>query len=484
MNLKHQSLSIFALLLLVMGQLLPQIDFSIVNVSLDVMGQTLVTDETGLMLIVAVYALSFATLIATGGRLGERYGRKRLFMLGIVGFCVASAVCGLATNIITMLAGRLLQGVFAALLMPQILATIHATLAGERHSRAVGLYTAIAGLSVAIGQVLGGWLVSADLFGLSWRVAFFVNIPVCLLILAVGYFIIPETRAAHKPEMDLAGITLFALLLLCLLLPVTLGERWPTLWCLLLGLFPIGCGLWGIEKRKEIRGQQPLFPPSLFKTPMVMSGFMAEATVTFTYPGYLFVTALCLQTELHFTPLQSGNSFIALGIMFFVGSLLSRPITQRIGHYWSFVLGVVLSFLGFLLTLGLFWLFGSTLQVWHLVSATGLVGIGNALMLTSAFRIALSHVGKQHASEASSALITVQQACFALGTAFFGAIYAVMLSHGYLVAMATTTGLLCTWLFIIGTLIFFQSPKLSSVQSNGSTKITADVGTGFMPSDT
>ncbi|ELR64412.1 Major facilitator superfamily [Photobacterium marinum] len=459
MTATHKPLSSFGLLLLVAGQLLPQIDFSIVNVALDVMGDTLNTNETGLVLIVALYGLSFATLIATGGRLGDRYGRKRLFMLGVVGFCIASVVCGLATDIIPMLIGRLLQGICGALLMPQILATIHATLKGERHSRAVGIYTSVAGLSVVIGQLLGGWLVSADLFGLSWRIAFFVNIPVCLLILGLGFFIIPETRSENQPHMDTSGITLFALFLLCLLLPIAMGEHWPQLWWLLLGLLPTGVGLWTVEKRKENAGEQPLFPLSLFKTPSVITGFIGEAAVTFTYPGYLFVTALCLQSKLHFNPLQSGNTFMALGIMFFVGSLLSKPMSQRLGNHRSYVVGTGLSFLGFVVTITLFWSFKSTLHVWSLIVATGLVGLGNAMMLTSAFRIALSQVGKHHASEASSALITVQQGCFAIGTAFSGAIYAAMLSHGYLVAIATSIGVLSALLLVIGVVLFCKRPQ-------------------------
>ncbi|ENM5772504.1 MFS transporter, partial [Vibrio mimicus] len=168
-------LPLLGILLLVIGQILPQVDFSIVNVALDVIGRTLSTDETGLVLIVALYGLSFAALIATGGKLGDRYGRKRFFMVGILGFCIASAVCGIATHIVIMLVGRTLQGLCAALLLPQILATIHATLEGERHRYALGVYTSIAGLSVVMGQVVGGWLVSANLWDLGWRVAFFIN---------------------------------------------------------------------------------------------------------------------------------------------------------------------------------------------------------------------------------------------------------------------------------------------------------------------
>lgn len=139
------ALSPLGLGILVTGQLLTQLDFSIVNVALDRIGTTLATDATGLVLVVACYGVSFATLIGAGGRLGDRYGRKRLFLIGAAGFCLASLLCGQATGLLPMLAGRLLQGVFGALLMPQILATIHASLHGPRHSSAVGIYTAVPG---------------------------------------------------------------------------------------------------------------------------------------------------------------------------------------------------------------------------------------------------------------------------------------------------------------------------------------------------
>ncbi|SHH94049.1 Multidrug resistance protein stp [Vibrio aerogenes CECT 7868] len=459
MTAQNQSLSPFALLLLVAGQLLPQIDFSIVNVALDVMGSALQTHESGLVLIVALYALSFATLIATGARLGDRYGRKRIFMLGIIGFGITSAICGFATSITAMLAGRLLQGVFGALMMPQILATIHATLTGERHSRAVGIYTAVAGLSVAFGQMLGGWLVSANIAGLGWRLAFFINIPVCVLILAFGSMVIPETKADHQPHMDISGSALLALSLLCLLIPVAMGQHWPYLWLLLPGLFPAIYWLWKTETRKEAANAQPLLPPSLFKTPLLLIGLTGEIAVTLTYSGYIFITAFCLQSQIHFTPMQSGNTFIALGLSFFAGSLLSKPISQRLGHFINFNVGCVMTFAGFILTIGLFRLFGQNLQAYDFLLATALIGFGNALMITAAFRIALTHVTQRHAGETSSLIVTLQQGCFALGTAAVGAMYSATLSQGYQAAITSATGGLCVVLLLIGVYIFTRRPR-------------------------
>lgn len=451
------TLSSPGLFALVIGQLLTQLDFSIVNVALDRIGISLGTNATGLVLVVACYGLSFATLLGTGGRLGDRFGRKRLFLLGVVGFCVVSMVCGLATTLLQMLIGRLLQGIFGALLMPQILATIHATLHGQRHSRAVGIYTAVAGLSVVLGQVLGGWLVSTDLFGLGWRLGFFVNLPVCVLVFCLGLAFIPDTRGTGTPNTDALGMALFALLLLCLLLPVSLGSDWPMTRWFVVGMPPIGIAFWRVETRLEAKGGKPLLPPSLLGAPMALTGFFAEAAVTFCYSGYLFVTAFCLQSALSFSPQQSGDSFIGLGMMFFIGSLISKRLGERVGDRHGFALGAGLTVTGILTTAGLIHALGLSLSVGLVATASGLVGFGNAFMLTSAYRIALSHIEQRHAGEASVALTTVQQGCFAIGTASAGAVYAGLLpSADYAMAMIYSAVWLCILPVAAGGLVIWK----------------------------
>lgn len=243
-------------------------------------------------------------------------------------------------------------------------------------------------------------------------------------------------------------MTLFALFLLCLLLPVALGTDWPALRWLALGLPPAGIALWQVEARREAQGGRPLLPPSLLRTPMVATGFLAETAVTFCYAGYLFITALCLQSAVGFSPLRSGDGFCGLGAMFFLGSLVSKPLGERFGNYRLFALGAGLSAAGLLATLWALHAFGSSLSVVHIVTASSLAGLGNAFMLTSAYRIALARVEKHHAGEASVALTTVQQGCFALGTAFAGTIYADLLPSGYVLAYAGSALSLCLLLAI------------------------------------
>ena len=292
---------------------------------------------------------------------------------------------------------------------------------------------------MAIGQILGGWLVSADLFGLGWRFGFFINLPICLLLLALMAFILPETRAAHVPSFDVPGMLLFCVFLLCLLLPVALGARWHALRWMVLGLAPVAYTLWRTENDFEARGIRPLLPPSFFRTPMVMTGLMAEAAVTFGYSGFLFVTALCLQSAIGFDPLQSGNSFCSLGVMFFFGSLLGKHVKNS----RAFLLGSLSTILGLI---GCGWSIvthGIDLRVHQILFWIGMTGLGNALMVTSALRLTLLNVSPQLAGEASATFSTVQQGCFALGTALAGALYSVFSNLGFRTAFAATLGVFC-----------------------------------------
>ncbi|KJG36196.1 arabinose transporter permease [Photobacterium angustum] len=450
MKSTDNSLSTFGLVLLVAGQLLPQIDSSIVNVALDHIGHSLHTNDIGLILIVAVYGLSYAASIAIGGRLGERYGKKRLFLIGVIGFGFASIVCGFAYSLSSMLLGRLMQGLFGALLIPQILAIIHSSLCGERHSRAVGIYTSIGGLSFVLGQSLGGWLVSANLFDMGWRLTFFINIPVCIFVFFFGLRAIPESQTVETPQMDIDGIAIFTLLLSFILVPVSVGSNWPALWWLLIAVIPLGWTLYKLEVRKERLGQQPVFPPSLFKTPNFIVGASYLIGIAMTFPGYIFVTALTLQSKLDFTPLQSGNTFISMGLTFFFGSILSKRMSAKINNHRYYLIGIAFILVGFITTTSVMYWQGSHLQVWDLVIATGLVGFGNSCLVSSAFRTALENVKQRQASEASSVLNTVQQGCIPISAAIAGTIYTSSNGYGDVFAMSYALASLSVILLMVG----------------------------------
>uniref|UniRef100_UPI003FA3529D MFS transporter n=1 Tax=Streptomyces luteogriseus TaxID=68233 RepID=UPI003FA3529D len=246
---------------------LPLVDFFIVNVALPTIGTDLAAGESVLELVVAGYGVSYAVLLVLGGRLGDLFGRRRLFLVGMAAFGLTSLACGLAPGAWSLVAARVAQGASAAAMLPQVLATIQATTTGPRRAKAMGLYGATAGLAMVAGQILGGVLVAADIAGTGWRSVFLVNVPVVLAGLVPAFRVVPETRSPRPEPVDVPGTFLLAASLLTLLVPLTEGRAagWPLWTWLSLAAFPlVTAAFFAVERRADREGRTPLVPPSLF----------------------------------------------------------------------------------------------------------------------------------------------------------------------------------------------------------------------------
>ncbi|VFS22051.1 major facilitator superfamily transporter [Enterobacter cancerogenus] len=304
------------LILLLTGQMLPLIDTSITNVALDSITHSLHATATELELIVALYGVAFAVCLALGSKLGDNLGRRRLFMWGVASFGLASLLCGMAGNIEQLLAARIVQGAGAALIVPQILATLHVTLKGPAHAKAISLFGGIGGIAFIVGQMGGGWLVSADIAGLGWRNAFFINVPICLVVLALSRRYVPETRRESPSRIDWAGTALLAMILCCLLFPMALGPQWHWSWPLkaaLIAIIPLAWLMVLNARKKERDDAHPLIPPRLMQLASIRFGVLIAMLFFSVWSGFMFCMALTMQTGLGMAPWQSGNSFIALG---------------------------------------------------------------------------------------------------------------------------------------------------------------------------
>jgi MFS family permease len=415
------------LYVLLSGQLLSMIDFSIVNVALNAIAQTFHASETSLELLVAVYGVAFAVCLAMGGRLGDNFGRRRIFNLGVALFGLASLLCGVSTSIWMLLLARILQGIGAALTVPQVLATIHVSLQGHAHSRAIGVYGAIGGLAFIIGQVLGGFLISSDIAGMGWRSVFLINLPICVGVLAFSHRCIPETRRAQAAHVDMPGTGLLALLILCLLLPLSVGPALHWSWPCLLGLLltaPLLVLLLRTETRMEQLGRHPLLPPALIRLSSVRLGLQIAVLFFASWGGFMFVLARTLQAGAGLSPIQSGEALIALGLSYFISSMLSAHVARRIGTVPTLLVGCAIQLpglIGLIVSLGWVWPHPSIV---NLIPSTILMGLGQALIVSSFFRIGLADVPTSEAGAGSALLSTVQQAALGLGPALLGAIFA------------------------------------------------------------
>ncbi|MFD4653995.1 MFS transporter [Kitasatospora sp. NPDC058444] len=258
------------LALVLCGQFMAVLDVSIVNVAVPTIRTDLGASGAALQLVIAGYTISYAVLLITGARLGARYGYSRLFQLGLAAFTAASLACGLAPATGWLIAFRLFQGAGSALMVPQVMSLLQHTLTGAARIRALGLYSAVLAGGMALGQVLGGVLVSADLFGSGWRPVFLVNLPIGVVLLAAGARLLTRLPGDATRGFDLPGLVVLGMALGLLVVPLVLGHElgWPVWGWAMIAAAVLLFGLFvAVERRTARRGGQPLISGRVLRAP-------------------------------------------------------------------------------------------------------------------------------------------------------------------------------------------------------------------------
>ncbi|MEV7803288.1 MFS transporter [Microbispora sp. NPDC088329] len=420
-----------ALPVILVGTFMTILDFFIVNVAIPSAQAELRATDAQIQFVVAGYGMAYASGLITGGRLGDLYGRRRVFAIGLAGFTVASALCGLATGPVMLVAARVLQGVAAALMFPQVLSVITVTYTGGDRPRAFAGYGAALGLATVGGQVLGGLLIAADVLGLGWRACFLVNLPVGVVTLLL-LRLVPESRSETARGLDLAGVALVVPALLLLLVPLVEGrqEGWPGWTFASLAASAMMFALFAVQQLRLSRaGGTPLVEPSLFRSRSFLAGL---ATVLAVYGGmasFMLVIALYVQDGLGRSPLGAGLVFLPMGVAFFATSANAARFTRLLGRR-TLTTGAVLIVAGegclALVTrdAGA----GVNLPLYEGLMAVAGAGIGmvGAPLLSQA----LSGVGSGSAGSAAGVLSTVQQMAGALGVAVIGIVFFGVLGGG------------------------------------------------------
>jgi EmrB/QacA subfamily drug resistance transporter len=429
----------YGVFILLAGAFLPIMDFFITNVALPSIDASLHASASSLELVIAGYGVAYAALLVLGGRLGDRYGRHRIFLGALVGFIAASLSCGIAPTVEVLIGARIVQGATAALLVPQVLATFHHTLEGERKARAVALYGATSGIAAVVGQLVGGLLVSADIAGTSWRPIFLVNVPIGVVVLLVAARIVPDTRSHQPVSVDLPGTVLFAATLTALLVPLTEGHSlgWPWwTWGMFAVAVVLGAVTFVVEKRAEQRGETPLLPPSLLRLPSMSRGLLMVLAFSIGFGAFMFVFALTVQNGLHQDALHGGLAILPMALLFFAGSLLAPRLISRFGKAaMSAGAAVQLAGLALLVTV--------VVQNWPHVTLSAmavplaLAGAGQSMLFAGLFRSVLADVPTHLAGIGSGVLITLQQSGLALGVAALGTLYLALEPHDVPRAFAT-----------------------------------------------
>ncbi len=418
-------LSALGLLTLLLGAALPMIDFFIVNVALPTIDRDLKAGPALLEMVAAGYGVAYAVLLVLGGRLGDLVGRRRMFLAGTALFALTSLACGLAPDAWALVAARVAQGAASAMMLPQVLATIQATTAGTRRGRALGLYGATGGIAAVLGQVVGGWLVAADLAGSGWRAIFLVNVPVAAAAIVLSLRSVPETRSPAPARVDPAGTLLLAATLLALLVPLMEGHAvgWPLwTWLLLAAAPPLAAAFWWAERSGERAGRDPLLPPSLLANHAMRSGLAVALPFFAGFGGFMFVMAVALQQGLGLGPVRAGTALAPMAVSYFVASLVAPRLVTRYGRRVVTV-GLWVQGTGVLAVAGTVAAGWPHLGPLSLAPAMVVQGFGQGMALSTLFRIVLSEVPPERAGVGGGALVTTQQSSLALGVATLGTLF-------------------------------------------------------------
>jgi MFS family permease len=320
-----------ALAILLTGAFLPPLDFFIVNVALPSIRGDLHASAASLQLVMSGYAVAYAVLLILGGRLGDLYGRRRVFLVGLASFAAASALCGFAWSPNALVAGRLVQGVAAAVLAPQALASIHHLFPPTEKPKALGLFGFMLGSASIVGQILAGILIDGS--SLGWRAVFLVNLPVTALAIPAALFFLPESRGGKDSRLDAGGALLLLAALSALVVPLIEGRElgWPLWSFALLGLSPLlGLAFWRYEHRLVARGGNPLVHPHAFREPGLLRGLTATL-VFYSMASFFLIFPMYEEFGLGYGARAAGLAFLPFGAGFLAGSQFARFAAARLG---------------------------------------------------------------------------------------------------------------------------------------------------------
>lgn len=405
------------------------VDFFVLNLALPEVQKDLGASYAQLELAIALYGLGNAVFVVTGGRLGDAYGRRRVFLVGMIAFVLASVLVAIAPSAWFLLGARFLQGIAAAVLFPQVLALVTVLFPDHERPRAFAFFGLTVATASVVGQLLGGMLLHADLFGLGWRTLFLVNVPIG----AVGWFIaqrtLREVRAEDPPGLDVGGVLAATAVLALVLVPLTLGheEGWPP-WAILMliAAVPALFAFVSLERRTAAEGRDPLVDLALFRLVGYRRGLFIVGSY-FLGAGSLFlVLSLFEQSGLGRDPFRAALSFLPSGIATFAASWLAtrfagqKPGLFLYGGFASVLSGLVL------LVLALALLDGDARDV-GVGAGLAFYGFGNGAVSPVLYSTILRGVPTRSAGSASGVLATVQQVAAALGVAVIGLLFATVL---------------------------------------------------------
>lgn len=414
-----------ALGIVLTGAFMVLLDISIVNVAIPSIQTNLHATFAQVQLVLAGYQMAYAVVLITGGRLGDIHGRKRLFMLGMAGFVLASASCGLAQSADMLVFSRIVQGLMAAMMYPQVLSVIQVTFPPRERAAAFGIFGSTIGIATIAGPLLGGLIIRSDITGSSWRWVFLVNVPVGVASLIAASRLMSETKAPRGAKLDIPGVLIVSAALFLLAFPLVEGrdQGWPA-WAFLMLVIsvPVIAAFALLERAIERRNGSPLVPLSLFRDRAFSSGLAVSSIFFAGIPSFFFTFSLTVQIGLHFSALHAGLVTAPFAIGSASASAMSVRLAPRLGKNILFI-GSGLLVVGMLATIATLHWRGTDLNGVDLIPAMFISGVGLGCTVAPLANVILAGIRGADAGSASGVLSTFQQVGGALGVAVIGVIF-------------------------------------------------------------
>jgi EmrB/QacA subfamily drug resistance transporter len=411
--------------ILIFASFMDLLDVTIVQVALPTIREDLGATAAQLEWIVSGYMLAFAVVLVTGGRLGDILGRQRTFLIGVAGFTIASVIASLSATGDLLVAARVIQGAFAALMVPQGLSTLQALYTPKERAPMYGIIGGVSGLAAVIGPVLGGWLVSADIAGLGWRSIFLLNVPIGIAIFALAVRHVPNTKSPNPLRLDILGVVLLSGALLGILYPVVEGRAldWPSwLWLVAGAGVALAVAFVLVERAKERRDGSSLLPLSLFANRGFSAGLVTQASFQGAMNAFTVAWIIYMQAALGFDAFAVGLIMLPFSLGAFLGVGAAIPLATKVGKP-IVSLGALVQAGGIAWAVAIMNDRGTDLTGWDILLPLTLTGFGLGLLVVPLIDIALANVPLRDAGAASGTYGTFQQIGAAVGVAIAGTVF-------------------------------------------------------------
>jgi len=414
-----------ALVVVALAFVMDLLDSTIVNIAIPSIQINLGASYAAIQWLVAGYSLFFALLLVTGGRMGDVFGYKKLFMVGVAGFTLASLMCGLAWNPTALIAARLIQGSMAALMVPQVMSLMQVMYKPEERGAINGLFGALGGMAASLGPIVGGLLIKANVFNWDWRPIFLINVPVGIFALYMASKYLPNGKSSHPLKLDVSGTLIIIVAMLLLIFPLIEGRElgWPT-WSIIsiIASIPVFGFFAYWQRRKEALGKAPLILPALFHERSFSVGMVVNLVFESVMIGFFLTFGLMLQIGLGFSPIRAAITGLPVAFGIAMTMAIAGDKVPKLGRR-ALSIGLTVMAAGLTVTALVLHRYVFMTHSWQLIPGLLLIGIGMGLVFTSLFAAVLNGVDRSHAGSASGTLNAVQQVGAAIGIALIGIIF-------------------------------------------------------------